>query len=64
MAGTIETKAFDPEVPDTYTRYSEETPDGGKIVLVRYPEGYRLRLNGEVVWREGEVSGPQEITGH
>lgn len=45
---------FDPDQPATYARHSEETPEGGKIVLVRYPEGYRLRFNGEVVWREDD----------
>lgn len=29
-----------------------ENSDGGRIVLVQYPEGFRLRNNGEVVWRE------------
>lgn len=59
MADTIESNAFDPDQPATYERYSEVTPDGGKIVLVRYPEGYRLRFNGEVVWREGDEPTPR-----
>ena len=38
----------------TWKRYSEETPEGGEIVLVRYPEGYRLRYHGETVWKQPE----------
>lgn len=43
-----------------WTRYSETKDDGGKVVLVRYPEGYRLRVDGETVWREMErrLRGP------
>lgn len=53
---------FDPDQPATYARYSGETPQGGKIVLVRYPEGYRLRLNGEVVWRESDIAATPHLT--
>ncbi|MCZ4500969.1 MAG: hypothetical protein JWQ74_3524 [Marmoricola sp.] len=37
---------------ETWLRFSEETPEGGQIVLVRYPEGYRLRYHGETVWTQ------------
>lgn len=49
-----EQKHFDSDDPSTWQRYSETKDDGGKVVLVRYPEGYRLRFNGVTVWREGE----------
>lgn len=42
---------FDPDDAATWMRYSETTPEGGKVVLVRYPEGFRLRYDGETVWR-------------
>lgn len=52
MSNAVAVFDFDPEDPSTWTRYSEDTPDGGKIVLVRYSEGYRLRCHGETVWIE------------
>jgi len=36
----------------SWQRVIEATAEGGTIVLVRYPEGYRLRYHGETVWAE------------
>lgn len=36
----------------SWERVSEVTEDDGRIVLVRHPEGYRLRYHGETVWSE------------
>ncbi len=43
---------YDADDESTWVRHSERTSTGGDIVLVRYPEGYRLRHHGETVWRE------------
>lgn len=53
-----EANGFDPDDPSTWTRYSETKDDGGKVVLVRYPEGYRLRFDGVTVWREATRALP------
>lgn len=36
----------------SWQRCIEATDAGGTIVLVRHPEGYRLRYHGETVWSE------------
>lgn len=42
---------FNADDSATWERFEEDTDEGGKIVLVRYPEGYRLRFHGETVWK-------------
>lgn len=46
VSGTTVTFRDNTVVVDT------ENSEGGRIVLVQYPEGFLLRNNGEVVWRE------------
>lgn len=36
----------------SWERVNEATENDGRIVLVRHPEGYRLRYHGETVWAE------------
>lgn len=48
----VDSDDYDPDDASTWVRHSEPTPQGGEIVLVRYPEGYRLRHHGETVWRD------------
>jgi len=36
----------------SWERVNEATHADGRIVLVRHPEGYRLRYHGETVWSE------------
>lgn len=43
---------YDESDPATYERANEESTQGGRVVLVRYPEGYRLRCDGLTVWAE------------
>ncbi|KAB2781253.1 hypothetical protein [Brucella anthropi] len=47
-----DSEEYDADDESTWVRHSEPTSRGGDIVLVRYPEGYRLRHHGETVWSE------------
>lgn len=53
---TAEATVEDPEL--SRTCYRGKTVEDGEIVLVHWPEGYRLRYHGETVWREPEVPKP------
>jgi hypothetical protein len=58
-----ENKAYNAEVASTWMRFSEKTDDDGEIVLVRYPEGYRLRYHGEVVWTQEKMASTGKSDG-
>jgi len=46
-------KVLDPKA-DMFTICEWDTREGGKLVLVEWPEGYVLRHHGEIVWRSWE----------
>lgn len=39
--------------PEIAVLADDETPEGGKLVLVRDKVGYMLRFHGEIVWKKG-----------
>ena len=40
--------------------YSEETPQGGAILIAKWPEGYVLWYHGHIVWRSWAAEGQND----